>query len=102
MAAWRRQLGKRHQGGENMARDCARHVAILRGICTMTGQPKAAGVVPTALPRDPIRSCYGKTIQAAAEYDKLAAHPEYGCAFRSMAEKKREHACILLEMAGRD
>ena len=101
LASWLRQLGKRQPGAEAMARECVRHEAILRGICAMTEQPKMTGGAVPALPRDPLRSCYAKTMQTAVEYDKLMAHPEYGCAFRMMAEKKREHACRLLEMAGR-
>jgi hypothetical protein len=51
--------------------------------------------------RDVLRSCYGKTLQLRRQYEALQTHPEYGCAFQTLAENKRAQACFLLEMVGK-
>lgn len=100
LAAMYRRMAKQQPGLGTLAQDCARHAAMLRGICVFTGAEPAKQSLSGEAPRDAVRSCYGRNLRAIGEYEKRASHPEYGCVFRALAEKKREHACVLLELVG--
>ena len=98
-----RSMAKQFPAAAELARDCGRHAAMLRGICDCVGSPRIDGgprKIDGGLPRNALRLCYSKTLQAIGEYEKLTAHPEYGCAMAAMAQKKREHACRILERIG--
>jgi len=98
-----RSMAKQFPAAAELARDCGRHAAMLRGICDCVGSPRIDGgprQIDGGPPRNGLRLCYSKTLQAIGEYEKLAMHPEYGCAMAAMAQKKREHACKLLERMG--
>ena len=100
LAALFKRVAKQHSGAEALARDCHSNEAILRGICAFAGLPRQRPKFSGNVPKNVLQVCYSRTLQAAGEYEKRSSHPEYGCAFRAMAEKKREHACRILEMAG--
>ena len=95
-----KRIGKQYSAAEALARDCLSNEAILRGICGFAGLPRPQPKFSGNVPKNVLQVCYSRTLQAAGEYEKRSSHPEYGCAFRAMAEKKREHACRILEMAG--
>ena len=95
-----KRIGKQYSAAEALARDCLSNEAILRGICGLAGLPRPQPKFSGNVPKNVLQVCYSRTLQAAGEYEKRSSHPEYGCAFRAMAEKKREHACRILEMAG--
>ena len=86
-----------------MAEDSRRHGTWLRGICRLTGEG-----IPGRVPQKPrqetavsaLRKCYGQNLKTAGEYDARADDPEYGHAFAAMAEKKREHCRLILELLG--
>lgn len=100
LAALYRQMAKHYPECVRLARDCGRSAAILRGICVFQDQQPGKAVPPAGNLRNGLRLCYARTLRCIAEYEKLAGHPEYGCVFRHLAEAKREHACMLLELAG--
>ena len=98
-----RSMARQFPAAAELARDCGRHAAMLRGICDCVGLPRidgGPGQIDGGPHRNTLRLCYGKTLQAMVNYEKLADHPEYGCAMAAMAQKKREHACKLLERMG--
>ena len=105
LAALYRDLGRVIPGPVPGAleQECRSHAATLRGIWAMTGTPR-----PPAKPPESGKStapallgtCYSKTLQAIGEYERFSDHPEYGCAFRILAEQKRQQACRLLTLLG--
>ena len=100
LASLFQRVAKQHSAADALARDCHSNEAILRGICGFAGLPRPQPRFSGNMPKHVLQVCYSRTLQAAGEYEKRISHPEYGCAFRAMAEKKREHACRILEMAG--
>lgn len=100
LAVLYRQMAKHQPELIRMSRDCGRASAILRGICAFQEQQPGKAVPAAVNSRNWLRLCYGRTLRCMGEYEKLAGHPEYGCAFRHLAEAKREQACRLLELAG--
>ena len=101
LAALYKRIGKQYPQASQLARDCHANAAMLRGICGFAGQPRPQPKFSPSAPKNVLQLCYSRTLQAAGEYEKRSSHPEYGCAFRAMAEKKRAHACRILELAGK-
>ena len=88
-----------------MARECRRHSTWLKGICRLTDcdRPVSAGAAPSRESLTvTLRKSYGSSLRTAAACDSRREDPEYGHAFAAMAEKKREHCRILLELLGAD
>ena len=79
------------------------HVACLKGIYTMVTGEKAD---LTSLPASGesvgviLRRCYGRQIRCLQAYEARRAHPEYGPVFFRLAEQKRNHCMILLQLLG--
>ena len=96
-----RRLSRQFPAAAAMEKECRRCGAAVQGVCRLAGVPCKLAVWQGETPREILRVCYGKTLQLLREYEARQEHSEYGCAFRSLAEKKRAQACILLEMAGK-
>lgn len=79
------------------------NVACLKGIYTLiTGSRPAVKAVPPA-PKDPetaLRRCYGQEMQCLAQYESRNDDPEYGKIYARLAEQKREHCRLVLEILG--
>ena len=101
LEAYFRRLARRHPTATELAGECRRSAQTLRGICDFAGIPCEAAAFTGNTPNRLLQTCYGKTLQALREYEARQTHPEYGCAFGVMAERKRRQACLLLEMAGK-
>ena len=105
LAALYRSLGLLVPGAVpgQLEQECRNHAATLRGIWALTGTPRPptqqpAGTKSTAPAL--LGTCYSRTLRAIGEYERFADHPEYGCAFRILAEQKRQQACRLLSLLG--
>lgn len=79
------------------------NVACLKGIYTLiTGSRPAVKAVPPA-PKDPetaLRHCYGQEMQCLAAYESRSSDLEYGSVYARLAEQKREHCRLVLEILG--
>ena len=96
-----RRLSRQYPAAGALSTECRRHATVIRGVCALGGIPCRTAPFTGEIPRELLRSCYGKTLQLLREYEARREHPEYGCAFQALAEKKRAQACLLLELAGR-
>lgn len=80
------------------------HGVCLKGICAlMEGKrPQVRGMVPDKEPMEAtLRRCYGREMRCLAAYEKRSADKEYGPVFARLAEQKREHCRLVLELIGR-
>ena len=79
------------------------NVACLKGIYTLiTGGRPTVKAVPPA-PKDPetaLRRCYGQEMQCLAAYESRSSDPEYGSVYTRLAEQKKEHCRLVLEILG--
>ena len=86
-----------------LEQECNNHASTVRGIWSLVGTPrppmKQAEVTKTTAPAL-LGTCYSRTLRAIGEYERFSDHPEYGCAFRILAEQKRQQACRLLGLLG--
>lgn len=79
------------------------HCACLRGIYTLITsiQPSAKGTPLTGLTTESVlRRCYGRQMQALADYEARISDPEYGPVFARLADQERDHCRMLLELIG--
>ena len=79
------------------------HAACLKGIYTMiTG--RNAIVPPPKVADDPadivLRRCYGREMRCLAAYEQRTGDREYGPVFARLAEQKKEHCRLVLELIG--
>ena len=79
------------------------HAACLKGIYTLlTGQRLA--IHTPSVPQEPVsaalRRCYGREMQCLAQYERWAAHREYGPVFARMAQQEKAHCAAILEILG--
>ena len=87
-----------------LAEDIGHHIACLRGIKFLKDGFRPGPVTAKAKeePLDTaLRRCYAGSLKAAGEYTALAEDPEYGCIYAQLADAKRRHCRILLELLGR-
>lgn len=80
------------------------HNAILKGICALTTgvRPGVSAPPPQTGPMEVLlRRCYGRQMQALAEYERRSDDPQYGGVFRKMAEQEQAHCRAVLELLGR-
>ena len=101
LAAFYRSLAKQQPAFGQYAKECQRSSTLLCGIGALAGAPCKPAAYTGPMPREALRVCYGKTLQLLRQYEALQTHPEYGCGFRMLAEKKQAQACFLLEMVGK-
>ena len=88
----------RHLYGEQLA-----HVACLKGIYTLitgTRPSVKAAPLPYQDPEAILRRCYGRQMQALADYESKSEDPEYGPVFARLADRERDHCRTLLELIG--
>lgn len=79
------------------------HAACLKGIYTLLTGKRAVthSTTPAQEPLDAtLRRCYGREMRCLAEYERWAAHREYGPVFARLAQQEQEHCRILLEILG--
>ena len=88
-----------------LTRDTRRHLACLRGIKLLKDGHFPAPVAMKAK-EEPLetalRRCYALSLKAAGEYETLSEDPEYGCVYAQLADTKRRHCRLLLELFGRE
>ena len=80
------------------------HAVCLKGICALVDgkRPQVRGTVPDKEPMEAIlRKCYGREMRCLATYEKRTGDREYGPVFARLAEQKREHCRLVLELIGR-
>ena len=79
------------------------HAACLKGIYTLLTGQRLESFTPS-VPQEPVsatlRRCYGREMQSLAQYERWAAHGEYGPVFASLAQQERAHCAALLEILG--
>ena len=103
-----RQLSARTTGQQGLFallfRQARGRAACLRGIELLRG---GGGHAPA--PAKPwedrpmtaiLGSCYGRSLEAMAEYDVRADDPEYGAVFAGLAKQVREQCRTILEILG--
>ena len=102
------QLSRQFQGKESAAlrrlhdREQA-HAACLKGIYTLitSTHPNTKATPVTGQTTDSVlRRCYGRQMQALADYESWVKDPEYGQVFSRLAEQERDHCKMLLELIG--
>lgn len=80
------------------------HGVCLKGICAlMEGKrPQVRGLVPEKEPPERmLRKCYGREMRCLAAYERRTGDREYGPVFARLAEQKREHCRLVLELIGK-
>lgn len=82
-----------------IARQCASHIAMLRGICHLSGLPRPAAAAGKQEKR-PLETACGKCMALLRGYESRFGHPEYGPVFQAMARTKQEQLCRLLALLG--
>ena len=98
------KLQKQFPEMKALSADIRHHIACLRGIRYLKdGQrPEPIAVKPREEAVDTtLRRCYAQSLKAAADYTSQAEDEEYGCIFAQLADAKRRHCRILLEILGR-
>ena len=105
LAALYRSLGRLIPGPVpgQLEQECMNHAATVRGIWNLIGTPRQNAKVPEGTKSTApalLGTCYSRTLRAIGEYERFSDHPEYGCAFRILAEQKRQQACRLLGLLG--
>ena len=87
-----------------LAEDIGHHLACLRGIRYLREGRRPEPI--TAKVRDELadtslRRCYVQSLKSAGEYASLSDDPEFGCIYTQLADTKRRHCRILLELLGK-
>ena len=103
------QLARQFSGKEGaefvrLAREAKAQAVCMKGILTlMTDQsPEIVGIPPQFSAVDiTLRRCYGKELQLLKECENRRTDAEYGPVFERMAQRGREHCCMLLELIGK-
>ena len=86
-----------------LAEDIRHHIACLRGIRFLKdgSRPKPVSGKPRQETEETtLRRCYAQSLKTAAEYAARSEDPEYGCVYAQLAESKRRHCRILLQVIG--
>ena len=102
------QLSRQLSGKEaaillRLARESRAQAMCLKGISILsTGQaPMLRAVAVQPAPAEGLlRRCYGLEIRSLKAYENHRADTEYGSVFENLAQQKREHCCLLLELIG--
>lgn len=98
-----RQLTERSGSLKQLLSDVRRHMACLRGIRYLTtgDRPAEQPLKPRQEAVDTVlRRCYFQNLKLAADYRSCGDDPEYGYVFSSMADTKKAHCAVLLEIIG--
>ncbi len=100
LAAGEAELGALCKGfSPEISRQCSAHVAILRGICHLSGLPRpAAGAGKPDAP--PLEAACSKCMALLRGYESRFGHPAFGPVFQTMARSKQEQLCKLLTLLG--
>ena len=103
------QLSRRFQGKDaaalhRLSEDAQSQAACLQGIYSLIAGQTAVSHAPS-VPQEPpeatLRRCYGKSMQALAQYEQWSSHKEYGPAFARLAQQEQDHCRTLLELLGK-
>ncbi len=87
-----------------LAAECRRSIACLRGLITLTqGRPPAPMPVKPGQEALPalLRRCCHQSLKAVKICEGRASDPEFGCIFTQLAEIRRRHSRVLLELMGK-
>ena len=95
--------GESRQRVQTMFRQTQSQLDCLRGIYALQTGSKPQISKPQTEPVNPkelLRICYGRAMQAIARYEARAEDPEFGRIFRDMAVQTQGHSKLLLELLG--
>ena len=99
----RRIPGRNGQILAQFARREQSHAASIKGICAVTyGKcPPIRSKPPENMPVQVLlRRCYGQTLQAIADYEKLSAQESYGNIFKKIINEEQSQLLFLLQLLG--
>ena len=102
------QLSHRTGGVEattlmRLARQSRSQAACLKGLhLLVTEEASEARIIPVqkGTMEAMLRRCYGQELRLMKAYEKHSTDPEYGPVFERMAQRAREHCCLILELVG--
>ena len=109
LAAAYLQLSHRTGGVETttlmrLARQSRAQAACLKGVWALLaeGGTETRIIPPQKGTKEAqLRRCYGQELHLLQSYEKYSTDAEYGPVFERMAQRGREHCCILLEFIGK-
>lgn len=98
------KLQRHFPGLKALAEDIGHHIACLRGMRYLKEGRRPDPIF--AKPREELadtalRRCYVQSLKTAGEYASLSGDPEFGCIYAQLADAKRRHCRVLLEVLGR-
>lgn len=94
------EMGKTLQ---KMARQEQKHIACLKGICTLVRGAAPQHLIPapqTDATDIALRKCYRNALQSLAAYESRISDPDYGPVFFLLAQEKRHHCLHILSLLG--
>lgn len=102
------QLSRQFQGRDSAAlrklyEQEQAHTACLKGIYTLiTGTRPTVKATPLtgSDPEAVLRRCYGRAMQALAQYEAKTEDKEYGPVFARLADQEKDHCRTILELIG--
>ena len=86
-----------------LARQSRGHVACLKGIhriCTGSHGQFRAPAPQNAPAATLLQRCYGRSLQACAQYKAAEGHPDYGHVFARLARETQAAGRLLLQLLG--
>ena len=108
LAAAYLQLSHRTGGVEattlmRLSRQSRAQAACLKGVYALIAEGESeARIVPAqkGTKEALLRRCYGQELRLLQSYEKYSTDPEYGPVFERMAQRAREHCCLVMELIG--
>jgi hypothetical protein len=108
LAAAYLQLSHRTGGLEattlmRLARQSRAQAACLRGVWALLAEEETeTRIIPPqkGTKEAQLRRCYGQELRLLQSYEKYSTDAEYGPVFERMAQRAREHCCLILELVG--
>lgn len=107
VGAYRHLVGTVSPQGTELARSlhlgALANASCLRGMCRISGidpgrmQPVES---PRMAPLRLLETCYHRTRRCMTEYTARSVQPEFGAAFRVMADREAQHAALVLQLLG--
>ena len=86
-----------------LARQSRAQTACLKGLnILITEKGSEAQIIPAqkGTVEALLRWCYGQELRLIKSYENHRMDPEYGPVFERMAQRSREHCCLVLELMG--
>ena len=90
----------RHLGWNSTAAQTAARIAVLQGLCRLSGQAEGQLMPKPEQWNDPLRRLVGRLLRRHRQYEALAAHPEYGTVYDALAHMTQTSVVTLLKQCG--